>query len=270
METGSRKFEPTPIGVTLSELATQATTATSPIGLPIGFPKIDEYFGFLQNGELTTLGARPGGGKTTFAIQLSRFNAAAGKRVLYVSLEMSRREFVSRFACIELGIDSRDLRQGCCTQADRDNMVHLANEWRDKDFIIWDPPRATIHEIESRARFIHATGGLDLLVVDHLQIVKAESKQERYQHLGDVTQRLKAIAKELEIPVLLQSQLRRSEDRPQLSSLRESGDIEQNADNVWFLHRDAPATVEFIVAKFRHGEPGSVTLPWKHGQFWEE
>ena len=130
---------------------------------------------------------------------------------------MGNLEFAKRLACLELQIDSRLLRQGNCPQEERAAIEQLADVWKSSEFpfLLWAPPSATDAEIEARARYTHATGGLDLLIVGHLQITRcANCKLDRYQQLGEITSRLKSLAKELEIPVIAQTQLKRSEARP--------------------------------------------------------
>lgn len=269
MQAGSREDLPVPVSDALQKLVDDLDKKHSAHCLPTGFPTIDSCFGMLQASELTAVGARPGGGKTTFSVQLARHNAGSGRRVLYVSLEMGELEFAKRLACLELGVDPRLLRQGSCPHEEKQRVRELTDEWHSAElpFLLWAPPSATDAEIESRARYADACGGLDLLIVDHLQITRCSNKKlDRYQQLGEITMRLKALAKELEIPVIAQTQLKRSESRPSLSSIRESGDIEQNCDNVWFLHREENCS-EFIVEKFRHGSTGSIDLNFVDGRF---
>ncbi len=272
LERQSTKDTARPIGDVMSDVVAEFDQPACGGGVPTGFPSIDSKFGRMQGSELTIVGARPGGGKTTFSIQVAHHNASMGRRVLYVSLEMGELQFAKRLACLETGIDPRLLRDGDCPPEERAAIAQLATDMQEAEtpFLLWAPPRATHRDIEARARYEHACGGLDLLIVDHTQLVRdTDSAMPRYQQLGRFTKCFKAIAKELKIPVIAQCQLARSEDRPVLSSLRESGDIEQNGDNVWFLHRDEnePNQREYIVAKFRNGPIGSTKLSFTDGRF---
>lgn len=269
LQMGSARNMPRPVVASMRLLVDDLNQGQSGYSLPTGFPTIDESFGMLQASELTAIGARPGGGKTTFSMQVARYNAGKNRRVLYVSLEMAELEFAKRMACLELGIDSRLLRQGNCPPPEYDAIRELTEAWEKSDFpfLLWAPPTANDADIESRARYADAAGGLDLLVVDHLQITRcANPRMDRYQQLGEITMRFKSLAKELGIPVIVQTQLKRTEARPSLSSIRESGDVEQNCDNVWFLHREGDA-IELIVEKFRHGSSGSIDLEFDEGRF---
>lgn len=263
LQAGSTRNMPALVTDALGKLIEHAEQEQSTRSVPWGFPIIDHDFGKLIASELTTIGARPGGGKTTFSMQVAKYNADKGRRVLYASLEMGEVEFAARLACIELAIDSRDLRDGRCPPETVEKLKSLQSEWLSSGFpfYLWAPPRATEVEIESRAKWLHASGGLDLVIVDHLQLVKCTNQRlNRYEQIGQVTKRMKSLAKELDVPVIAQTQLKRSEARPTLSSARESGDIEQDCDNVCFLHQELDGKPEFIVEKFRQGDTGAVDL----------
>lgn len=229
-----------------------------------GFEALDSSAGGWMSGELVILAARPGVGKTTFAMQVAAHNAARERRVLFVSLEMRDRELVARMLSGDPGVDSRRLRAGRLGTADIDKLRAAADDIRDLPVRVWAPPSATLARIRGVAKREVAFGGLSLLVVDYIGLIRpaaGDTKRPRFEQVGEVSAGLKSLAKELDVPVLALCQLNREADgtEPRLSNLRDSGSIEQDADVVLFLHRETTAT-KLIVAKHRHGETGSVAL----------
>jgi len=242
-------------------------------GVPTNFSKLDMLTQGLQPGELIILAARPSVGKTSFALNISR-NAAvlASKPVVVFSLEMSKQALVQRLICSEAKVDSYLLRTG---QADPIAFQHIAKAMdtlTQADLWIDDTPALTISSLRSRARRMKAQHGIALIVVDYLQLMQGGRQDSRVQEVSDISSGLKTIAKELQVPVLALSQLsreseRRENKRPQLSDLRDSGSIEQDADVVLFLYREGlhnreidRAKTDLIVAKNRNGPVDDLKL----------
>ncbi len=229
------------------------------IGVPTGLKGLDEKLGGLQRSDLVILAGRPSMGKTALAVTIAA-NAAATKAsgpdaeelkhenfvVALFSLEMSAEQLATRLLSAEAGIGSDELRRGQLQEEDFHRIVRATQDLAARPLFIDDTPALSIAAIRSRARRLKRTHGLSLVVVDYLQLVRgvsAYAQSSRVQEIGEVTQGLKAIAKELDVPVLALSQLsraveQREDKRPQLSDLRESGTIEQDADVVMFVYRD--------------------------------
>jgi replicative DNA helicase len=242
-------------------------------GVPTNFSKLDMLTQGLQPGELIILAARPSVGKTSFALNIAR-NAAvlAGLPVIVFSLEMSKQSLVQRLICSEAKVDSYLLRTG---QADPIAFQHIAKAMdtlTQADLWIDDTPALTISALRSRARRMKAQHGVALIVVDYLQLMQGGRQDSRVQEVSDISSGLKTIAKELQVPVLALSQLsreseRRENKRPQLSDLRDSGSIEQDADVVLFLYREGlhnrevdRSKTDLIVAKNRNGPVDDLKL----------
>jgi replicative DNA helicase len=233
-------------------------------GIMIGIPSHDEKLGGWKPGELIILAARPGVGKTSLGVQVAWHQSRKGRRAALVSLEMTGEEIVHRILAAEARVDSRVMRTRSLTRDQRLNILAAGDRFESAFLTVWDPPRATMSEIRGFARSQQATSQLDLLVVDYIGLIRPrDNRKQRYEQVQEITGELKALAKELECPVLALCQLNREADKdtPRLSHLRESGSIEQDADAVLFLHRerDSKAT-HLIVAKNRHGGVGKITL----------
>lgn len=258
----------------------QARTAPAKPGILSDLHSLDECIGPMMPGELVIVAARPGCGKTAFALQHAVHAGECGKRVLFVSLEMRDRELVRRILCQRAELDSRDVRQGRVNENDLSRMRGISQELKSSKVKVWSPPRAHAAQMRGLAKYEAATNGLDMLVVDYLGLVVPsadERRLQRYEQVGRVTAAMKALAKELSIPVMLLAQLSRETEKhevPRLSHLRESGSIEQDADMVLLLHHpekdsfQQPNTgtireAHLIVAKHRHGETGLVKLNWQ-------
>lgn len=232
-----------------------------------GVLDLDTRAGGWMPGELVVLAARTNVGKTAFALQIATAVAERGKSVLFCSLEMKDRELVGRILCGAAEVDNRRIRAGRHDEHDISQLQWQADRMKEMPLFIWAPPRATTGRIRAMGKRSAAVKGLDMLVVDYLGLVQpADAKRQRYEQLGQVTGDLKAMAKELNVPVLALCQLNRDADgqEPRLSQLRESGSIEQDADVVLFLHREdrqRPDTT-LIVAKHRHADVGKMTLQW--------
>lgn len=216
-------------------------------------------------GELSILAARPGCGKTTLATQVLMHHAhMKGRPVMFASLEMSERELATRTLCQEAEVNHQALRSSQVTPEAANRLREHAHAEDAMPLYVWAPGRVPVSQIHAQARWVQQTKGLRLLVVDYIGLVRPDNRSApRHEQVGEITKGLRDIAQQLKIPVLALCQLNREADkqRPTLSNLKESGDIEQDADVVAFIHRADVANaksddkVEFIVAKNRHGSP---------------
>jgi replicative DNA helicase len=245
------------------------------IGIPTGFQRIDKLLGGLQRSDLVILAARPSVGKTSLALSFAH-NAAKkyGQRVAFFSLEMSNEQVIQRLISSETGIDAQRLRRGEIEQDEWGRFMKATNDLAETYFYIDDTPGASALELRTKARRLHAEVGIDLMVVDYLQLMRGDYRSEnRVQEISSISRALKALARELNVPVLALSQLSRSvesrsDKRPILSDLRESGALEQDADVVMFIYRDEmyndntewPNIADIMVAKHRNGPTGTVQL----------
>jgi replicative DNA helicase len=238
-------------------------------GLPTGFNDLDTLLAGLQKSNLIILAARPGMGKTAFALSMARHNAiTAHKKVGFFSLEMSKEELVDRLLVAQSDIDAWKLKTGRLDQQDFMKLSEGMGVLAEAQIFIDDSPGLSIFEMRTKARRLMMEHQIDLLVVDYLQLAHGRTKDNRVQEVAEISQGLKNIARELRIPVIALSQLSRAiesrgEKVPQLSDLRESGSIEQDADVVMFLYRkddDIRESVSIKVAKHRNGPVGDVDL----------
>ena len=246
-------------------------------GIATGLSALDEITGGLQRGSLTVIAARPGMGKTVLAENIARHAAKQGLAVLFQSYEMSPRELAMRGMAAEAEIDFGRLKNRCLTREEdgrRAQFGDTAQHWRlDIDCAAADAGRLCLN-----ARNRALAGNLDLLVIDHLHLMPRPGKNSEVQELGDITSRLKRLAVELDIPVLLLAQLNRAvakqnDKRPTMADIRGSGSIEQDANLIIMPHRpgyydenESPFAAELIVAKNRDGETGTVHAGWE-GRF---
>lgn len=248
------------------------------IGIPTGFHQLDKLLGGFQRSDLIIVAGRPGTGKTSFALSIAR-NAARkfGQRVAIFSLEMSAEQLIQRLVSMETGIDSLRLRLGQLTEEEWPLFVESAGILAEAPIFIDDTPAISPLEMRAKARRLYAEHGLDLIVVDYLQLMRADfAVQNRVQEISYISGALKALARELQVPVVALSQLsraveQRQDKRPQLADLRESGSIEQDADVVMFLYAEDAGDEEsehknitdIIVAKHRHGPTRTIPLYFK-------
>jgi replicative DNA helicase len=248
------------------------------LGVQSGFADLDSLLSGFQKGDLIIIASRPSMGKTSFALNIAQNVAIEAKQaVALFSLEMSRENLVHRLLCSEARVDSHALRNGYVGQRDWPNLTTAASLLSTAPIYIDDSPSLTVLEMRSRARRLHKEVKLGLVFVDYLQLVHATGQAEnRQQEISLISRSLKALAKELNLPVIALSQLSRAVEsrpgshRPVLSDLRESGAIEQDADVVWMLRRpckypdDEEAADETLavldVAKHRNGPTGEVRL----------
>ena len=254
-------------------------------GVPTGFADLDGKTAGLQPTELIILAARPAMGKTSFAMSLAQNAATSGSwPVLVFSLEMSSTQLAERMLCSEAKVDSSALRRGQLQRQDMTNLTYAAASLSKAPILIDDTPALSIREVRARARRFRADPVLfprdgsgkkcGLIVIDYLQLMRGSAqaaKSSREQEISEISRGLKSLAKEINGPVLALSQLNRSlesrtDKRPQLSDLRESGAIEQDADLILFIYRDVvynkdsenPHIAEVILGKNRHGATGTV------------
>lgn len=231
--------------------------------LRTGYLDLDKIIEGLHEQELTLLGARPGVGKTAFSLQMAEHIAKKGVYVYFVSLEMSRKQLGNRIIAREAEIDSHVLRMGWLTEENFAKINEVAGNVADIKMCI-DSESTTIQDIEDKANELKQEKNLGLMVIDYLQLLKSRNKfTNREQEVADISRRLKLLSKELDIPIVALCQLNRETEkrrRPLLADLRESGSLEQDADNVIFLYVDDEEKVknrvidvEVIVAKQRNG-----------------
>jgi replicative DNA helicase len=249
-------------------------------GIPSGFERLDEVTGGLQGGELIILAARPSMGKTALALNIARNAAVDGnKKVAVFSLEMTARALVLRMLSSEARVDFSSFRSGLIATEAHAKLMAAAGKLAEAGIWIDDSGAATVLEMRAKSRRMHAKQGLDLVIVDYLQLAHGDMRTDsREQEISEISRGLKGLAKELEIPVIALSQLnrgpetRRAEDkRPILADLRESGAIEQDADLIAFIYRDVvynrdtenPDMAELIIAKQRNGPIGTVKLEFE-------
>ena len=253
-------------------------------GLPAGFADLDKLTSGLHPSDFIILAARPSMGKTALALNIVQNVALRAHKVIggeprsvaFFSLEMSKEQLVNRMLCAEAGIDSQRLRVGEMRDEDWTHLWDACDTMSRAKIYIDDTAGITAMDMRSRARRLKAEHGLDLIVVDYLQLMQGSGKRnnsgDRQQEVSEISRSLKALARELDVPVLALSQLSRSVEsrqvkRPMLSDLRESGSLEQDADIVAFLYREDyynPETenkhTELIIAKHRNGPVDTVNL----------
>ncbi|MCL1891219.1 MAG: replicative DNA helicase [Coriobacteriia bacterium] len=227
-------------------LEKMATNKAHLFGVPTGFRDLDDLLGGMRAGDLLILAARPGVGKTSFALNIAINAAKANIPIAFFSLEMPSVQLTQRILSAEAKIDSHKMRTGKLREADFHDIIQASERLHKCSFAIDDSPGLTILELRAKARrqLRHAEKGKGLIVVDYLQLMTSPTSQvrDRYVEVGEISRGLKMLAKELEVPILAIAQLSRSvetrgDKRPQLSDLRESGSIEQDADVVMFIDR---------------------------------
>jgi replicative DNA helicase len=251
------------------------------IGVPTSFTDLDKVLGGLNKSDLIIVAARPGMGKTSLQISIAQTAARRfNKRVAIFSLEMSGEQLVQRMISAETRIDSQRLRRGDLKEHEWPIFYEAIGRISETQIFIDDTPSITSLQLRAKARRLYAEHDLDLIMIDYLQLMQSERfSNNRVQEISEISRNLKGLARELDIPVVAASQLsraveQRQDKRPQLSDLRDSGSIEQDADVVIFIYRDEyynpdtserPNIAEINVAKHRNGPTASVDLYW-HGQ----
>ena len=243
-------------------------------GIPTGLTELDELTNGLQNSDLIILAARPGVGKTSFALTIAA-NAAIdfNKNVAFFSLEMDGVQLAQRLLCSRARVDQSRLRNGKLSRDEMNQLIAKVAPINQSPLYVDDNADLGIMELMSKARDLKRKGKLDMLVIDYLQLMKTGKEENRAVAIGAISRGLKILAKDLKIPVIALAQLSRKveekgRERPQLSDLRESGSIEQDADMVWFVERPYVRThkdedkykAELIVAKHRNGSVKDIPL----------
>ena len=261
---------------TFQQIENRAKNSGALTGLPSGFVDLDRLTAGFQRSDLILVAARPSMGKTAFTLNIATHVAVREQKpVAFFSLEMSKEQLVQRMLCAEGGIDSQKLRKGEL-ENDWSKLVEAADRLSGAPLYIDDTPGITVMELRSKARRLKAEHGLELIVIDYLQLMQgrgSRSGDNRQQEISEISRSLKALARELSVPVIALSQLSRSVEsrqvkRPMLSDLRESGSLEQDADIVMFLYREDYYTeeterqniTEVIIAKHRNGPVDKVDL----------
>lgn len=246
-------------------------------GVTTGFKDLNKKINGLQRTDLILVAARPAMGKTAFALNLVQNAAIKGNASVAVfSLEMSKEQLAQRMIAAQSNVELKKMKTGTLNDADWPRIISAMAVMSDAKIFIDDTPGIKINELRSKCRKLKMEQGLDLVMIDYLQLMESDSKNEsRQQEISKISRSLKILAKELDCPVVALSQLsrapeQRADHRPVLSDLRESGAIEQDADIVMFLYRDEyyhsdsekKDLAEIVIAKNRHGETGSVELVW--------
>jgi replicative DNA helicase len=246
-------------------------------GLPTGFIDLDTITAGLQNSELILIAARPSVGKTSICLNLVRHIVVdAGQPVFFVSLEQSRIELTERLLCCQARVDSHKLRTGHLNSEDMQKLIEAGDVLRQAKLFIDDTPGQGMLRIAANARRLKLRHGIKLVAIDYLQLIDPDNRKDsRQEQVATISRRLKFLARELKVPVLALAQLNRSsEDRtdhkPRLADLRESGSLEQDSDTVMLMHRpeahepgQREDIIELIIAKQRNGPTGIVTLVFR-------
>lgn len=247
------------------------------VGIPTGFRELDERTSGLQRSDLIIVAARPAMGKTAFALNIAQQSAIkAGSSVIIFSLEMSREQLGQRLLAMQARVEMQKLKQGDLDRTDWERISMAADDLNGTKIVIDDTPGISLMEMRNKCRRLKADQGLDLIVVDYLQLMRFDGKADsRQQEISSISRNLKLLAREMDCPVIVLSQLSRAPEqrpdkRPILSDLRESGSIEQDADIVIFLYRDdyyneeteTPGVCEINIAKQRSGPTGKLELTW--------
>lgn len=241
-------------------------------GVATGFSDLDDALAGMQKSNLLILAARPGVGKTSLALNIAQYVAVKEKRpVGYFSLEMSREELVDRLLVAQADIDAWKLKTGKLSEDDFSKLSTAMGELAEAPLYIDDTPALSVLEMRTKARRLQVESGLDLLVIDYLQLARSRNLENRVQEVSEISQGMKNLARELKIPVIGISQLSRAVEtrggkKPQLSDLRDSGSIEQDADVVMFLWREDDENSENMmldIAKHRNGPLKSIPLHFK-------
>ena len=251
-------------------------------GVGSGIKDLDAKTSGFQKGDMVLIAARPSMGKTTFALNIAEHAALReGKSVVIFSLEMSKEQLAYKLLCSEANVDMLSLRTGKLTPEDWDNIARASGPLASAKIYIDDTAGVSVMEMRSKCRRLKMEYGIDLILIDYLQLMSG-SGESRQQEVAEISRNIKAIAKEMECPVIALSQLsrapeQRADHRPMLSDLRESGSIEQDADVVMFLYRDEyynketeeKGIGECIIAKQRNGPVGTVKMAWigAHSKF---
>jgi replicative DNA helicase len=262
----------------------QDTDGNHVTGVPTGFDELDEMLSGMQRGEMIILAARPSMGKTAFALNITENMASASNGVAFFSLEMGRQQLVQRILCAKAGVDGQRMRKNMLSREELNRIIGVCGPLQQSPIYIDDSPGMTLLQMRSKARRLKEKFDISAIVIDYLQLMSSGTRVESRQvEVSEISRGVKAMARELDVPVICLSQLNRQAEgreghRPRMSDLRESGSIEQDADVVMMLHREAyyhrqdanweeanpnrANVAEVIVAKQRNGPTGTVELLW--------
>lgn len=261
----------------LDNIEKASKTSGSVTGVPTGFTDLDYQTAGLQPSDLILVAARPSMGKTAFVLNIAQYIAFKAKKAVAIfSLEMSKEQLVNRLFALESRVDAQKLRTGNLNDEEWSRLIEGAGIVGESNLIIDDTPGISISELRSKCRKYKIEHDIGIVIIDYLQLMSGSGKSDsRQQEISDISRSLKALARELNVPVVALSQLSRAveqrpDHRPMLSDLRESGAIEQDADVVMFIYRDdyyhkdteEKNIAEIIVAKQRNGPIGTVKLVW--------
>jgi replicative DNA helicase len=245
-------------------------------GVPSGFTDLDAKTGGFQKSDLIIIAARPGIGKTSLTLNIAQHASIQHKiPVAIFSLEMSEQQLVTRLLCSEAAVDSYRLRSGLLKDSEWPRIAQAMGALSEAQIFIDDSPSISAIELRTKARRLKSANNLGLIIVDYLQLMHGQNQENRVQEISDISRSLKSLARELQIPVIACSQLsrepeKRTDHRPQLADLRESGALEQDADLVLFIYRermyndnladDKRNIAEILIGKHRNGPVGKVEL----------
>jgi replicative DNA helicase len=263
---------------TLDEIDKISATGGVGNGIPTGFAQLDEYTNGLHPGQMITVAGRPGSGKSTLALDFARSAAIKhGKPTVIFSLEMSKLEIMMRLFSAEATVTLNNMRSGHMNDQDWTRLARRSSELAAAPLFIDDSPNLTMMEIRAKARRLRQKHDLQMIVIDYLQLMTSGKRVEsRQQEVSEFSRAIKLLAKELEVPVIALSQLnrgpeQRTDKKPMLSDLRESGSIEQDSDVVLLVHRpdlyepetERAGEADLILAKHRNGQPGTVAVAFQ-------
>ena len=278
---GAKEYEPRDDGVIegMQKIEEASQIKDHITGVPSGFSDLDYMTTGFQPSDFILVAARPSMGKTAFVLNILEYVAIKKERPCMIfSLEMSSNQLVNRLLSMDSGVDAQSIRSGKLSDSDWPRLIDSADRVGASNIIIDDTPGISVPELRSKCRKVKLERGLDLIIIDYLQLIRRKKKKNdnRQQEVSEISRSLKALAREMECPVIALSQLSRAcelraDKRPMLSDLRESGAIEQDADVVMFLYRDEyyepdsehKGEAEVIIAKQRNGPIGTVTLYWQ-------
>ena len=259
--------------VTFERLDELSKTRGALRGVPTGFKTLDRMLSGLQKEDLVILAARPSMGKSSLAVNIAQYSAIEhGKKIGFFSLEMGRESVVDRMISAQGDIDNWRISTGNLAAEDFEKYGIAAGELAEAQIFIDDTPGISVIEMRTKSRRLQMEHGLDLIIVDYLQLIHGRNLESRVQEVTYISQALKNLARELKVPVLAVSQLSRAVEqrggvkRPQLSDLRDSGSIEQDADIVMFLYRPDEEDREnmgLVIAKHRNGPTGEIPMFFK-------
>lgn len=264
------------LGQTLEEAEERQRLGSEVTGLSTGFRDLDRKLSGLHATNLVIIAARPGMGKSSLAFNIAQNVGIAGHSVALFTMEMSREEVVTRLMCSKARVDSQKLRTGKLTENDFTKLANAAGAFYDANIYVDDSPGLTVTAIRAKCRRLQRQYGLDMVVVDYLQLMNGSGQENRQQEIAMISRSLKSLARELHVPVVALSQLNRGveareDKRPRLGDLRESGAVEQDADVVMFIYRDeyyhpdkieSKGVAEVVVAKHRQGDVGKIDMTY--------